>query len=174
MLKSKTTQRLLVMAAFIAVLVIHFIWINLFPDIDPEQSAWASVSDPESVSWWARYLATQSYWLGYSYAISIAFAVFALLNHLSNRGCGGGAFAIGGVGLSGFLAAFGCFLIGCCGSPMLAVYMSLFGASVLPFAGPFVALFITIMIGLSWWWLKKKTAKCCETNIIELKSADPE
>jgi len=34
----------------------------------------------------------------------------------------------GGVTLLGALMAGGCFLIGCCGSPMLAVYLSLFGA----------------------------------------------
>jgi hypothetical protein len=37
--------------------------------------------------------------------------------------------AIGGFSLTGFLVATGCFLVGCCGSPMLVVYLNLFGAA---------------------------------------------
>ena len=42
---------------------------------------------------------------------------------------------MGGITLSGFLAVAGCYLLGCCGSPMLAVYMSLFGVSFLRILG---------------------------------------
>ena len=63
--------------------------------------------------------------------------------------------AIGGVTLSGFLAVAGCFLLGCCGSPMLAVYLSLFGASFLPFARPLVAGVTTITIIVGWFWMNR-------------------
>src|SRR5208283_3790556 len=44
--------------------------------------------------------------------------------------------AAGGLTLLGALMAGGCFLIGCCGSPMLAVYLSLFGAKALGLGKP--------------------------------------
>ncbi len=48
--------------------------------------------------------------------------------------------------LVGVLYGAGCFLIGCCGSPMLAVYLSLFGASVLGFLKPLVAIVTTLSV----------------------------
>jgi hypothetical protein len=57
-----------------------------------------------------------------------------------------------------FLALAGCFLVGCCGSPMLVVYLSLFGAWFLPLAKPLVAVVTTISIAAAWWWMRRKQA----------------
>ena len=55
----------------------------------------------------------------------------------------------------------GCFLAGCCGSPMLGVYLSLFGASFLPWAKPLVAGLTTAMIAGSYWWMRRRERACC-------------
>ncbi len=65
--------------------------------------------------------------------------------------------AVGGITLSGFLVAAGCFLVGCCGSPMLGVYLSLFGARFLPLAKPLIAAVTTLMIAAAAVWMKCRT-----------------
>lgn len=143
--------------AFVAVLSFHVYWVTQFPDTNPAQGKWLADPSASHVDWASAYFTSGSYWLGYSYALSLAFAAFALIRYLQNRQQSAGRFALGGVGLSGFLSVAGCFLVGCCGSPMLGVYMSLFGASFLPFAKPLVAGVTTIFIILSWWRLRAAT-----------------
>jgi hypothetical protein len=63
---------------------------------------------------------------------------------------------LGGLTLTGFLAVAGCFLVGCCGSPMLVVYLNLFGAGFLPLAKPLVAVVTTLAIIGAWWWMKRR------------------
>lgn len=156
LLQSSTFRRLTAAMAFVIVLLIHFVWINVFPENDPAQDTWLTVPAAESPGWLDRYIIGEYYWMGYVYALSIAFAVYALLLFIGTRVSSTGRFAIGSISLSGFLAIFGCFLVGCCGSPMLGVYLSLFGASFLPFAKPLIALITTILIGGSWYWLRHK------------------
>ncbi len=105
----------------------------------------------------ADYLASGSYWLGYAYGLSLAFAGVALRRYREQRLCADRSLAIGGVTLSGFLALAGCFLVGCCGSPMLGVYLSLFGASFLPWAKPLVGGVTTVMIAVSYWWMCRRS-----------------
>jgi len=156
LLQIPSTRRIATVMAFVIVLLVHFVWINVFPEIDPAQGSWLTVPAAESPGWLGRYIIGEQYWMGYVYALSIAFAVYALLLFISTRISSTGRFAIGSISLSGFLAIFGCFLVGCCGSPMLGVYLSLFGASFLPFAKPLIALITTILIGGSWYWLRYK------------------
>lgn len=47
-------------------------------------------------------------------------------------------------------AVAGCYMLGCCGSPMLAVYLSFLGAAFLPWAKPFVALLTTVVLITAW------------------------
>jgi hypothetical protein len=129
-------------------------WVGLFPERDPAQDRWLSAPGTET-SWLRLYLESQSYWLGYSYALALSFAAVALRRYREQRLCAARNLAIGSVTLSGFLAVAGCFLLGCCGSPMLAVYLSLFGASFLPFAGPLVAGVTTITIIVGWFWMNR-------------------
>jgi hypothetical protein len=152
----KLRRFLLPLAVFLGVAAAHFIWSGLFPEVDPAQSRWASLPGVGSSSWLNHYLETQGYWLGYSYALSLAFVTAALRRYREERFCSAKTLAFGGVTLSGFLALAGCFLVGCCGSPMLVIYLSLFGAWFLPLAKPLVAVVTTLSIIGAWWWMQRR------------------
>jgi hypothetical protein len=154
-LGQKFRRLLLPLAVFLAVAAAHFVWSGLFPEVDPAQARWASLPGA-GISWLQRYIATKNYWLGYSYALSLAFAAVALRRYREERSCSAKTLAFGGVTFSGLLALAACFLVGCCGSPMLVVYLSLFGAWFLPLAKPLVAVFTTISIVGAWWWMKRR------------------
>lgn len=74
-----------------------------------------------------RYLLTQDVFMGLSYGLTVSFTLFALITMMQGqkKGIAG---LVGGVSLTGFLYFAGCFMLGCCGSPMLAVYVTLFGS----------------------------------------------
>jgi hypothetical protein len=149
-------RRLILPAAvFAGVGTVHFIWSGLFPEQSPLQDQWVTIPVPHAPSWTQRYVETQSYWLGLSYALSLAFAAAALRRYREQRFCASRTLAIGGATFSGFLAVAGCYLLGCCGSPMLAVYLSLFGAAFLPLAKPLTALMTVVLVGGSWWWINR-------------------
>lgn len=152
---------------FVAVFAIHFLWQGVFPEQDPLQSQWLSL--PTENSWFRSYIEADSYWLGYSYALSAAFAAAAFYNYLKSPCRSSRTFVIGGISLSGFLAVAGCFLIGCCGSPMFVVWLNIFGATFIPFAKPFIALVTTITIAVAWWWmLQRKTRPQDEIGLSKL------
>ena len=143
---------LLPIGVFLGVAFAHDLYLGIFPDQDPAQARWASVDSPRA-TWWPRYVETQSYWLGLSYAMSLTFAALALRRYRERRLCQARNLAVGGVTLSGFLAVAGCYLVGCCGSPMLVVYLNFFGASFLPLAKPLMAGVTAISLALGWWWM---------------------
>lgn len=155
----KLRRLLLPMLVFVTVGLIHFVWLGVFSARNATQDRWQTVE--ESPSWFTRYLETQSYWTGYSYALSLAFVAVAVRRYREQRMCAARNLAVGGITLTGFLAFAGCFLVGCCGSPMLGVYLSLFGASFLPWAKALVAGLTTAMIGGAYWWMVRKERKCC-------------
>ena len=162
----KLRRLLLPMLVFVAVGLIHFVWLGVFPERDATQDRWQKVTE-ESPPWFNRYWEAHSYWLGYSYALPVAFAAVALRRYREQRMCAARNLAVGGITLTGFLAVAGCFLIGCCGSPMLGVYLSLFGASFLPWAKPSIAGLTTLTIAVSYWWMRSQSRKiksrepCC-------------
>ncbi len=145
----KIRRALLPLAVFLAVLTTHFVWLGLFPEQDPAQSRWAEVPD-SGRSWMRDYLDGGGYWLGYSYGISLAFAAGGLRRYREQRLAASRNLALGSVSFSGALAVAGCYLLGCCGSPMLAVYLSFFGAAFLPWAKPLVALLTTVALIAGW------------------------
>ena len=167
-------RALLPLLVFLAAIATHYVWTGLFPESDPAQDRWASVGATET-SWLRYYLETQSYWLGYSYALALGFAAVALRRYREQRLCAARNLAIGGVTLSGFLAVAGCFLLGCCGSPMLAVYLGLFGASFLPFAKPLVAALTTASIIAGWVWMKRqeRNAACADETCAPPNQLEP-
>jgi len=119
---------------------------------------------------WA-YVRTQDYFVGFSYALAAAFAAWALSRCISSRGkAGTTGVAVGSITLVGVLMASGCFLIGCCGSPMLAIYLSLFGSRVLGFAKPLTALITLVSVGCGYWCLSRRFARgecvdaCCSPS----------
>jgi hypothetical protein len=155
-LGQKLRRFLLPIGVFLGVAMVHYVWNGLFPEVEPAQARWASLAGGGASSWLQRYIETKSYWLGYSYALSGAFASVALRRYREQPYCSKTSLAIGGVTLSGSLALAGCFLVGCCGSPMLVVYLSLFGAWFLPLAKPLLAGVTTLSIIGAWWWIQRR------------------
>jgi len=156
-------------AAFVATLGVHFLWLGLFPDQDPAQSAWAALPPEGPASWLPRYIEAGSFWLGYSYALSVAFAAVALRRYLGNRSCGAGRFAVGGLTFTGLLSVAGCYLVGCCGSPMLVVWLNLLGARFLPFAKPLMAGVTTLSILAAWVWMVRSTSRPVQLTAAPLR-----
>ena len=97
----------------------------------------------ENISLLSVYFKRQDFFLGFSYGLAGAFTIYALLKFLESRRSGV-AGVVGGVTLTGILYIGGCFLLGCCGSPMVAVYLALFGASFLGFTKPLIAIITTV------------------------------
>ena len=109
---------------------------------------------------WA-YWRGQDYFVGFSYALAAAFAMWAVSRSVffrRGRLIAAGA-AAGGATLVGMLLAGGCFLIGCCGSPMLAVYLSLLGAKALGFGKALMALVAFISVSCGYWCLSRRLAR---------------
>ncbi|MBI2191960.1 MAG: hypothetical protein HYU36_08250 [Planctomycetes bacterium] len=143
----------------------HYVYLGFFPDEDSAQSRWVANPSP-TTSWWTRYIETQGYWLGLSYAMSLTFAVIALRRYRERRFCQARNLAVGGITLSGFLAVAGCYLVGCCGSPMLIVYLNCFGAAFIPLAKPLIAGVTALSLALAWWWMlcaERKTLRVGQT-----------
>jgi len=107
------------------------------------------------------YFKQQDFFLGFSYALAGTFTIYALLKFLQNRKNGINGI-VGGLTLTGVLYVGGCFLLGCCGSPLLAVYLGLFGSSFLGFTKPLIAIITTISVVIGYFWIEKKSKKCCE------------
>lgn len=120
---------------------------------------WVSLDLPERTSIWTHYVERQDYFMGYSYALAAAFTAMAVTRTVRQRRQAGSI--LGGVGLMGGVYAAGCFLIGCCGSPMLAVYLSLFGSSVLGMLKPIVAAITTLSVVLSSLYLIRRSKRHC-------------
>ena len=123
---------------------------------------WAGV---EGVNYFLLYFQQQDFMLGISYALAGAFTIYAFFKFQSNRKKTGIAGIIGGLTLMGILYGGACFLIGCCGSPMLAVYLGLIGPSYLGFTKPFILTSTILSLFIGFRWIEKKTKKCsCPGN----------
>lgn len=114
----------------------------------------------EPTNWFIKYFAQQDYLLGLSYALAGAFAVYSLLTFMENKKSGIKGI-VAGVGVTGVLYWGGCFLIGCCGSPMLAVYLALFGTLFLGFIKPLVLILTVASIAIGYWWMKRGAMAYC-------------
>lgn len=113
---------------------------------------WAQL---EQVNWFTMYFKQSDYMMGIAYAMTAAFTVFALMIFLEFRKASLTGM-LGGITLTGFLSVGGCFLMGCCGSPMLVIYLSLFGASFLKFTKPLMLVVTSISVAIGYFWLNKK------------------
>jgi hypothetical protein len=67
--------------------------------------------------------------------------------------------AAGSITFVGVLMATGCFVIGCCGSPMLGVYLGIFGARALGIGKPLMALVSLISVGVGYLYLSRRAKK---------------
>lgn len=145
--------------SFFGVLFIHFaysVW-----QIIETASKWKQVNEINPL--W-QYFERQAFFLGLSYALTAAFTAYAITNFFEKRKLGI-AGTVGGLTLAGVLYFAGCFLTGCCGSPMLTVYLSLFGSSILGFAKPLTAGLTTIFVILGFIWIgRNNKTKVCSGN----------
>lgn len=109
------------------------------------------------------YFKQQDYFLGFAYALAFAFATYALTQLKRNRKRAA-AGAVAGFSLGSLLLAGGCFLVGCCGSPMLAVWLSLFGAKAVGLAKPLIAALTALSVAGGYVCLRRGCAvDCCQT-----------
>lgn len=162
-------RKLLPLSVFLAVFVGHTLYSGACASAAP--AGWADVDVSSTavgplglLAYWRG----QDYFLSFSYALAAAFATWALSRCISSKGREGTAgAAAGSISLVGVLMASGCFLIGCCGSPMLAIYLGLFGANMLGVAKPLTALITLISVGCGYWCLSRRFARgecvdaCC-------------
>jgi hypothetical protein len=149
-------------AAFLAVFVGHVLYLRCLTNAP--QKDWADNFNP-SVSFWQSYIINQDYFVSFSCALSASFAVWATARFVYSRRRVAAIGAFGGVSLLTFLTAAGCFLIGCCGSPMLPIYISLFGSRAAGIGKPLMALISLISIGGGYLYVMRRPACRC---------ADPE
>lgn len=144
-------------------LVVHYVWFTLTGNTTASGAesgcqSCSSTSCSSTPSVFDQYIATQSYWLGYSIALPLAFAASAIRQNFESRSRAAKGAAFGGISLSALLGFAGCYLTGCCGSPMLAVYVGLLGTAFLPFAKPLVAFITTVSILGSVWLLQRSAS----------------
>lgn len=128
---------------FAAVFALHARF-EMYPAADPALSRWAEVAPVGFSERLSAYFGSGGLWLGYCYGVAAGFAAFAAHSFLARRTRG--LAAAGGLSLSGALAAAACFLTGCCGSPMLAVWIGLLGAAAAPWLGHAAALLSTVSV----------------------------
>lgn len=151
--------------SFFIVLFIHFAY-TIWHTIEIANK-WKQVN---AVNPYWQYFEQQEFFLGLSYAFTAAFTAYAITNFLEKRK-GGIAGTIGGFTIAGALYFAGCFLTGCCGSPMLAVYLSLFGSSIIGFAKPLTAGLTTMSVIIGFVWISRNNKTkifssndvCCES-----------
>ena len=146
------------LAAFVMISLFHVIYSIWKASQISHQ--WVQI---ENISLLSLYFKRQDFFLSFSYALSGAFTIYALLKFLDTRR-GSVAGVVGGITLTGILYIGGCFLLGCCGSPMLAVYLSLFGSSFLGFTKPLVAIITTVSVVIGYFWIEKKSKNRCEKS----------
>lgn len=145
----------LIPCVFLAILAGHFLYATREVSISGNNAAWAAYKfeQPEE-SRLNRYIGPGEYWLGLSYGLAGAFAAFSLLRAIRMRreALAASAGAAGGIALGGLLWAGVCFLVGCCGSPMLPVYLGLLGPKFLGVTKPltFGLTLLSIVAGSAW------------------------
>ncbi|MDP2923994.1 MAG: hypothetical protein Q8O30_09810 [Candidatus Omnitrophota bacterium] len=144
---NKVKKIVIPLATFVIVFILHLLYFKLIS------------RECTDIAWFQEYIKGKEYFLGISYALSIAFMVFAFLKFKENRKNALRA-ALGG-GFLAILLWFFCFLFGCCGSPMPVVYLNLIGLSTLRIPKLFLLVMTIIFIGLGYIWLVKKSPKNC-------------
>ena len=114
----------------------------------------------EHINYFLMYFNKLDFMLGISYALAGAFTIYAFLKFKKNRKETGITGIMAGATLTGIFYGSGCFLIGCCGSPMLTVYIGFFGSSFLGFTKPLVLIFTILSVCIGLYYIKKRTNSC--------------
>jgi len=148
-------RKVLPVTAGLIVFGAHISWYVLFPESNA--SGWGNVA-PSFFDHLQTYTACGAPWLGASYALSAAFTTYALLIFRVNRRKAA-AGAVGGLAAMGALYALGCFALGCCGSPMLPIYLGLLGGKFAGVGGPLMLGLTLLSVGIGFLILGRK-ARC--------------
>ena len=151
--------------AFVGVYAAHAFYLSRIVAAPMEGWANSEVMDTGFLGL-GPYLQGQDYYTGFSYALGAAFAAWAIGRFLRSRQAAMAAGAAGSITFVGVLMAVGCFVIGCCGSPMLGVYLGIFGAKALGMGKPLMALVSLISVGIGYWYLSRRAKKeiCLDTS----------
>jgi len=143
---NKLKKKLLLLTIFIIALSLHLAYFK----VTEEHCA--------SIGWFQRYVLEQEYFVGFSYALSFTFMTFAFLKYKENRK---NALKAGlGSGLLVVFLWFSCFFFGCCGSPMIIVYLNLFGLSTLKIPKVILLLMTVIFLSIAYIFLMRKQSNC--------------
>jgi len=149
--------RMLPLLIFLVILCGHALYIRHETALPVD--GWADVGVGYGVmGGFSSYLQAQDYYMGFSYALGAAFAAWAFLKCLRVRQAALAAGAAGSVTLVGVLMGAGCFLVGCCGSPMLGVYAGIFGAKALGVGKPLMAFVTVLSVGGGYLYLSRRLA----------------
>ncbi|GIW86398.1 MAG: hypothetical protein KatS3mg108_0722 [Isosphaeraceae bacterium] len=170
-------MRWLAPVVFAAIFFGHFAYLTRSTAGATGQGQWAAYEfDEPDDSRVGRYLDAGNQWLGLSYAASGAFAAWCFARLLRQRREAVAASA-GGLTLSGVLVAGVCFLTGCCGSPMLPLYLGLLGPKFLSVTKPLAFAITLLSIALGYAWMLRGVCKVPAKNVNprlhETAGADP-
>ncbi len=138
------------LVGFFVTLAIHTLY-TIFEN-DKLVERWAPAGGANYLN---LYFSQGEYLIGASYGLAIAFSIYVLARFVRNRNKGI-AGLLGGMTLTGVLYVGGCFLLGCCGSPMLAVYMTLFGSTFLGFTKLLTFALTLASVVVGYIWLERK------------------
>ena len=143
---------------FMAVFSGHAFYIRYQASLPTD--GWADAGVGSGGMWgFESYLNEQDFYMGFSYALGAAFAAWAIGQFIRTRQAAMATGAVGSITFVGVLMAAGCFLIGCCGSPMLGVYLGLFGAKALGIGKPLMTVVTVISVGWGYWYLSRRAYK---------------
>ncbi len=137
-------------ATFFFIFLFHIIYLSQSSKYGCMQNQSADLK-----SGFKSYISHKDFYLGYSYSLAGALTAYAIIITLENRRCGGVGLA-GGISLLTIVYGVGCFFTGCCGSPLLPVYLSFFGAKILGMTKLFIAIITTISVVVGYIWMSKK------------------
>lgn len=152
-------------AVLVAILLGHFFYVTRNAAVSQDGGPWAAYKfDQPHESRWVRYTSPGEYWLGLSYGLAGAFATWCFTRIIRLRRESLAANAAG-LTLSGVLWAAVCFLTGCCGSPMLPVYLGLFGLKCMSVTKPltFGVTLLSIVVGYA--WMMQRGPQAIATNV---------
>lgn len=144
--------------SFILIFLIHGLY--SIGEIHQLTHQWVQLNN---VSLLSMYFSQQDYFQSFSFALTGSFTVYAILKFIENRreGIPG---IVGGITWTGILSVGICFFSGCCGSPMLAIYLSFFGSSLIGFTKPLTAIITTISVIVGYIWINRSSKAVCSSD----------
>lgn len=156
-------RKTLSLVAGLIVFGAHIAWYVLFTESSASGCGTVAPSFYDSLRIYSSSGAT---WLGASYALSAAFTMYALMVFRENRRKAA-AGAVGGLAAMGVLYTVGCFALGCCGSPMLPIYLSILGGTLAGVGGPLMFGLTLLSVGIGFLILGRKARCACEGSCTE-------